>query len=119
MPIPPRPAVVPMLCPMCHVAVRPTDYFCYNCGKNLHPKPLPTDLTTQALYYLGSIVLPPMGFIWGFKYLRDKDPKSKTVGLVLFLITVVELVFITVFSIKAVSSINQQVNKQLENIQIY
>src|ERR1700690_2123516 len=62
---------VPSVCPMCHIQVRLTDYFCYNCGKNLHPKPLSTSIEIQILYYVGSLVLPPMGFIWGFRYIRE------------------------------------------------
>jgi hypothetical protein len=107
------------ICPICHVTVRPSDFFCYNCGKNLHPKPLATDIATQILYYAGSIILPPMGFIWGIRYLKDKNTNAKIIGSILFLITIVELVFLTVLSVRLVNSINDQVNKQLENIQMF
>jgi hypothetical protein len=80
------------ICSQCHVAVRVSDYFCFNCGKNLKPKPLSTSVSTQLIYYAGSVFLPPMGIIWGIKYLKEKESKAKIVGIVCITITVVVLI---------------------------
>lgn len=104
------------LCPMCHIQVRQTDYFCFNCGKNLHPKPLSTSIMTQITYYVGSVVLPPMGVIWGFKYLKESNPKAKIVGLICIALTIAILVIAVVATIRLINTVNNQVNSQIENL---
>ena len=105
------------ICPKCHVAVKTTDYFCYNCGTNVHPKPLSTSVTTQLLIYIGSITLPPLGLFWGFKYLRQPDQGSKIVGIVAIILTIIILVLTVIFTVNLVNTINTQVNQQLQNVQ--
>ena len=65
------------MCPKCHAIVRPTDYFCYNCGKNLKPAPLSLAVDKLAMYYIGAVLLPPMGIIWGWKYYKEGNPTAK------------------------------------------
>lgn len=105
------------LCPKCHQQVRPTDYFCYNCGTNLHAKPLSTSLTQQLVYYSGSIVLPPMGIIWGMRYLRESHIKSKVVGIVCIVLTIIELVFIVQVTVNLIHTINIQMTEGLNKYQ--
>ncbi|QQG47049.1 MAG: hypothetical protein HY044_02820 [Candidatus Woesebacteria bacterium] len=102
-------------CPTCHVDVRQTDFFCYNCGKKLKSKPLSTSITTQALIYLGSFLLPPMGIIWGIKYLRQENSQSKIVGMIAILLTIISLILTIIFTINFVNSLNSQINSQLQN----
>jgi len=97
--------------------VKPTDYFCYNCGNNLHPKPLGTSPVTQAKIYLGSIFLAPMGLIWGIRYLRQQDGKSKIVGMVAIALTVLVLIVATGYTVRLVDNVNNQVGKQLQGIE--
>lgn len=104
-------------CPQCHVAVRTTDFFCYNCGKNLKPKPLPLKIESLILYYLGSIILPPMGIIWGLRYLKDDNQTAKIHGIILITITVVELIILTVWTFQFVNSAVSQANTQLNSLQ--
>lgn len=106
-----------ILCPACHVAVRSGDYFCFNCGKNLHPAPPSMSLATQLSYFVGSLVLPPMGIIWGIRYLKSPEQKAKIFGLVLIMITVIECLVLVDVSVKAYNAINDQIQKQLPNIQ--
>lgn len=105
------------ICPKCHVIVRATDFFCYNCGKNLHPKPLSTSLITQAMYYAGALILPPMGIIWGIRYLRQAENKAKVVGLILIALNVIELILVTQWTIQLINTLNMQVSGQLNSIQ--
>ena len=114
----PTPTPVSMtVCQSCHIQVRPTDYFCFNCGKSIHPKPLSISVATQLTYYVGSIILPPMGFIWGYKYLKETDPKAKMVGLVCYIITIVVLVLAVKVTVDLINTVNTQVNSQIQNIQ--
>lgn len=116
---PPAPSINsgPTACPQCHVPVRPTDFFCYNCGKNLKPAPPSTSIETLVMYYVGSVLLPPMGIIWGWKYVKATDQKARLHGWLLIGITVVELVLLTIWTIDFVHGINAQVNSQLNGLQ--
>lgn len=109
------PQEMTQLCGRCHVVVRPTDYYCYNCGKDLKPKPPDTSLVTQLLLYGGSIVLPPMGIIWGIKYMRFPSSKSQMVGFICIAITIILLVIIAIVSIQFINAVNDQVNSQMQN----
>lgn len=104
-------------CPVCHTVVRPSDYYCFNCGKNLHEKPLSTSLTTELMYYAGSLLLPPMGIWWGFKYLRQDDPVSKRIGYMCMVITVVATILAVRWTMQIMTGVNAQVNQQLQGIQ--
>ena len=104
-------------CPVCHTVVRASDYFCFNCGKNLHEKPLSTSRTTEIMYYLGSLLLPPIGLWWGFKYLRQEDPDSKRIAYVCMAITVVSTIIAVRWTMQFMNGINAQVNQQLQGLQ--
>lgn len=105
------------MCPVCHVAVRPADFFCYNCGKNLHQKPLATTKLTEYMYYAGSILLPPIGLWWGFKYLKQSDEASRRIGWICVILTIISSVVVTVWSVQLFQGINAQVNQQMQGIQ--
>lgn len=105
------------LCPACHIAVRPTDYFCFNCGKNLHAAPPGTTSADQTKLYLGSIFLAPMGIFWGLRYLRDGRQKSKIVGIVAMALSVVTFIIAVKFTVNTVNTLNTQVEKQLQGIE--
>lgn len=104
-------------CPVCHVPVRPTDYYCYNCGRNLRPAPPPTDASRQLSLYLGSLLLPPMGIIWGIRYLQGSDQKTRTIGLVCIGLTVASILLGVILAVQTINTINEQVNQQLQGIQ--
>lgn len=103
-------------CPVCHTVVRPTDYFCFNCGANLHPKPPSTSVENQIMLYLGSFFLPPMGFIWGYKYIKETDQKSKVIGYVSFALTVIAILIAVRSTMAIINSVTSQVN-QIQNLQ--
>lgn len=105
------------ICPTCHTVVRPTDYFCFNCGKNLHETPLSTSRTTEFLYYAGSILLPPLGFWWAYKYYKQGGVDSKRIALICAILTVISTILALRWSMQIIESVNSQVNQQLESIQ--
>ena len=105
-------------CPRCHQGVRPADFYCSQCGAHL--KPLPPDVSFAGLFKLfsGTIILPPLGILWGWRYLRG-DTKAQLIGMTIIAITVIELSIITMATVQLVNGINAQVNSQLQNIQMY
>jgi len=103
-------------CPVCHVAVRPTDYFCYNCGRNLHPALPSLTMATLIPLFLGTIFLPPMGIIWGFRYVKQEGMQYKTVGFAMMVITVIILIVAVRATFTIVNTATSQMNSQLENI---
>ena len=101
-------------CPQCHVPVKPTDFFCFNCGKNLKPKPLSTSLETIFMYYLGALVLPPLGIVWGIKYLKQESQTAKVHGIILIILTIFEIVLLTVWTQQFINVVNTQLGNQLQ-----
>ncbi|MCX6791507.1 MAG: zinc ribbon domain-containing protein [Candidatus Gottesmanbacteria bacterium] len=104
-------------CPQCHVIVRPTDYFCSNCGKSLHAKPLSTSLTTEIMYYAGSLVLPPLGYWWGIKYLKQTDAVSKRIGIVCIVLTTISFIVTSIWIVDYINKISATVNTQINGAQ--
>ncbi len=103
-------------CPQCHVPVRPIDYFCYNCGATLHPKPLPVSIEKQLMLYTGSVILLPMGIVWGFRYLRQPGTKSKIVGTVCIIISIITMTYVTLFAINFINTVQDELHRQLQNV---
>lgn len=102
-------------CPKCHQPVTLTDYFCPGCGKKIRSRPLSTSLTSQIVLYLKTLLLPPFGLIWGYRYLRQSDTASKIVGLVTIIITAVETVWLVEATVAAVNTVQQQLNQQINS----
>lgn len=90
-PVPPSPAA--LLCPRCHLPVKPEYYFCPNCGAKLSEPPLGTGVLDQCLLYAFSIILPWIAYLaitkWqGIKYLRSPDTRAKQVGLIALILLI-------------------------------
>jgi hypothetical protein len=108
---------IPILCPTCHQTVQPTDFFCSNCGTNLHKKPLSTSAMTQVLFYLGSVILFPLGFIWAFRYLRINDPKARLIGGICLVLSIIMSFVLVGITVNIINMVNEQINNQIQNIQ--
>lgn len=100
-------------CPKCHVSIRTTDYYCYNCGKNLKSAPASLSVVTQLGLYAKSILIPPFGVLWAIKYLKQNNKKAKLVGMVAIILTLTSFVISVVWLRGLVSRFNDQLNKQL------
>lgn len=105
-----------LTCPVCHVAVKPTDFFCYNCGKNLHGTPPTTSVSSQIALYLGSIFLAPMGIIWGFRYLRQSDSTSRRIGIIAMSLSIISIMIVAKLLMSTYTSALDQVN-QIQNLE--
>lgn len=108
-----------LTCPNCHQPINPTDYFCPNCGKKIRTPPPSTTLSSQILLYIKTLLLPPFGLYWGFRYLRQPDQKSKLIGLVVIVITIIETIFLIQYTINTINTVNQQIIQQSELFNIY
>lgn len=106
-----------LACPGCHIAVRPTDYYCFNCGKNLHVAPVGTTPLDQMKLYGASILLAPMGIFWGLKYLKENDDKAKIVGVVAMILSGVTFIIAAQYTVSFINSLNSQVGQQLQGIE--
>lgn len=75
--------------------------------------PLSTSFSTQITLYIKSLLLPPFGFLWGYRYLRQSDNVSKYVGIFTLLITAIEIIWIINTTVSMVNLVNQQVTQQM------
>lgn len=69
------------------------------------------------MLYLGSIFLPPMGIIWGLRYLRQSDRRSKIVGMVSIAITLSVLWIGLKATMDTINAVNSVMNSQLQGVQ--
>lgn len=101
-----------LLCPTCQYKTLPDWYFCPNCGKNLKEAPLDVSIGKQILIYSVSFFLTPLGLGWGLKYVKSKDNKIKTIGIISIVLTVISIIFMMIAS----KSFIDQYTKMLNNI---
>lgn len=106
-----------LTCAHCHVAIRQTDYFCFNCGTNLKPTPPSFNVLSMMKLFGGSILIPPMGLVWGFPYIRQPDMKSRVVGGVAMIITVLVFIYSTYWFYNYMQNVTAQVDEQMRILQ--
>jgi len=99
-----------LTCPKCQNSNNVTDFFCRICGYKLKEKPLSTSLLKQLSVYLISLLIPPLGLIPAVKYLRQDESKSKQIGMIAIIITIVSVII----SIGLLSNLMNTFNKVLE-----
>ncbi|MBI3980924.1 hypothetical protein HY345_02910 [Candidatus Microgenomates bacterium] len=103
-----------LTCPNCRISNVPLEsFFCSNCGTQLRIKPISTSFGSQFLLYVGSLLLPPLGFWWGFKYSRINDPQAKKIAIWCVVLTVISLLVSLYFFLGITSGINSAINTQL------
>lgn len=101
------------ICKYCKTTISMGVYYCPNCGKKLRDKPPSTGVGAQVGLYLLSILLPPFGIIPAIRYLRQKETKSKVVGMVALILTVFSIVATLYYAIIFVNEYNRILNSQL------
>lgn len=102
------------VCSRCHIQVRPTDYYCFNCGKNLKPAPPKTDIVSQIFLYLKSFLLPPLGLWWALPYLKQKEFKFKLIGVIAIILTLVSIILAIKLTQDFSNILNEQINQSLK-----
>jgi len=83
---------------------------CPNCGKPQRDRHPSVSLSTQIAVYSVSLLLPPFGLWYVWKYLKQKDVKSKKIGIAALILTVISVVLTIWFTERFVNSINQTLN---------
>lgn len=83
---------------------------CPNCGKPQRDKFPSVSLSRQIIVYSVSLFLPPFGLWHVWKYLRQKDGKSKKIGIAALILTIISIIITIWFTEKLVNSINQALN---------
>lgn len=81
-----------LICPECKNRVDPTDFFCPTCGFKIIGGSPATSLFKQISIYLLSFFLPPFGLIPAIKYIKQGDYKSKRVGAIAIVLTVLSII---------------------------
>lgn len=102
-----------LLCPFCSTSLEPTDFFCPQCGKTVHDKPLSTNLGTQIALYAVSIFLPPLFIMWTIKYLKSNNPIAKRIGQISLGLTIISIIVGIFISFTFMNGLMRQVNEQI------
>lgn len=101
-----------LLCPTCKYKIQSDWFFCPNCAKELKEKVPEISIGKQIMIYSVSFFLSPLGLGWGLKYVKSKDSKIKTVGIVSIVLTVVAIMLMVL----SAKSFIDQYAKILNNI---
>ena len=104
-----------LFCPGCKQLIVVSDYFCPNCGKKIKDKPQSTSIPRQIFVYLLSFLLPPLGLWPAVKYLKQKEEKSRMIGFVAIILTVISIAITVWLSVGFMNVFNQQLNQQLNS----
>lgn len=105
------------VCRYCQVNISPNDYFCPNCGKKLKEKPQSVSIGRQIVIYLLSALLPPLGLWPAIKYLRQGDSKSKQIGIVAIVLTLISTIVTVWLSFGFIAKFNQLLSGQLNSFE--
>jgi len=83
---------------------------CPYCGKpnqNIHPS---VSISKQTTIYAISLFLPPFGLWYSWKYFRQQDSKSKTIGVIALILTITSIIVTTWMAKGLFNSVNEALN---------
>lgn len=99
------------VCPKCGNTIFPTDEFCAHCGLKLSFTK-ETFSTGKIIWIIFvSLVLPPFGLVWTFKYFRSKNQSEKKIAIMSLILTIVSVILNLWIGVGIFSAVNQQVNQ--------
>lgn len=101
------------MCPSCQAAGQTGAYFCQNCGAALKEKLPSTSVGAQIKIYAVSMLLPPFGLIYVWRYLKQPDETSRSIGWIAFILTIVMTIATLWLTFVAIDSFNRLVNAAL------
>ena len=97
-------------CKECEHEISDEALACPNCGKpqtNRHPS---VSLSAQTTVYSVSLLLPPFGLWYVWKYLKQKDGKSKKIGIAALILTIISMIVMIWITKGLINSFNQALN---------
>lgn len=71
-------------------------------------------LAKQIRIYLGSFFLPPLGLIWGIKYLKKDNQQIRKVGRIAIILTILSLALTIWTAVSFTNSFNQALLNQTD-----
>lgn len=78
-------------CLSCGKEVSLIDNFCPSCGVKLEHGIEHIGWGRQMYIYTISLLAPPFGLVWTFRYLKQKNPQVQWVGIIAGILTVISL----------------------------
>ncbi len=81
------------MCPKCGGVITPGDIFCSHCGYALVAQPI--HIGQQINIILISLLLPPFGLVYFFKYFKSENSSNKRIGYIAGVLTIVSTIFVT------------------------
>ena len=82
----------------------------------LKEKSLSVTIGRQIFIYLLSFLLPPLGLWPAVKYLKQKDEKSRMIGFIAILLTIISIAITVWLTLDFVDVFNRQLN---DNLNLY
>ena len=101
----------PSICPQCGAILLPNTNFCPACGFRISAIPQTISIGRQVWIYFVSLCLPPLGFIWTFKYFRSESIQKKRIAYIALALTVISIIFSVWFTVGFFQGIQQQYNQ--------
>jgi len=83
---------------------------CPNCGKPQRNNPPLVSLSRQIIVYSVSLFLPPFGLWYARKYLKQKDSKSRKIGVAALILTIASAIVTIWLTEGVMNSISQTLN---------
>ncbi|HEX8965845.1 MAG TPA: zinc ribbon domain-containing protein [Patescibacteria group bacterium] len=99
------------VCPKCGNTIFPTDEFCAHCGFRLSFQKDSFSIGKIIWIIFVSVVLPPFGLVWTFKYFKSKNPSQKKIAIMSLVLTIVSVILNIWLGIGIFSAVNQQINQ--------
>ncbi len=100
----------PTLCPQCNEILLPGTNFCPKCGFQISLIPTTVSIGRQLYIYAVSLLLPPLGLIWTFKFLHHTTDQKRRIAIIAAVLTIVSIIFTVWFIVGFFQGIQQQVN---------
>lgn len=82
-------------------------------GDQLKDKSLSVTVGRQVFIYLLSFLLPPLGMWPAVKYLKQDSEKSRMIGFIAIILTLISIAITVWFTADFISTFNQQLNNSL------
>jgi len=96
-------------CPKCQTILIPGGKFCPNCGYELVATQT-FSLKKKLWMYTVSILAPPFGLVYFFKYYHSENAEIKKVGLIAGILTMISLILTIWWTFGFFQSIQNQIN---------